>query len=146
MTNREDKAINAFRSDMNCAQSVISAFTEDLKIDNNLAVSISCGFGGGMGRLQETCGAVTGSFMAISLFISNKYHDNKDRKANSYQMIQNFNKKFIEIHKSTNCKTLLNCNLNTKEGQQYAKDHNLFENICKKCILSSVQILEKLIQ
>jgi len=144
MTQRQEKAINVFRSDFNCSQSVLSVFSEDLKIDNNLALSISCGFGGGMGRLQETCGAVTGAFMAISLFASSKYSDNKDRKAKSYEMIQNFNKKFVEIHKTANCKALLNCDLSTKEGQEYAKSHKVYENICENCILSSVQILDEL--
>jgi C_GCAxxG_C_C family probable redox protein len=144
MTQRQEKAIKVFRSDFNCSQSVLSVYSEDLKIDKNLALSISCGFGGGMGRLQETCGAVTGAFMAISLFASSKYSDNKDRKAKSYEMIQNFNKKFVEIHKTTNCKALLNCDLSTKEGQEYAKSHNVYENICEKCILSSVQILDEL--
>ncbi len=143
MTTREEKAINVFRSDLNCAQTVLSAFSKDLKIDNNLALSISSGFGGGIGRLQETCGAVTGAFMAISLFVSNKYTENKDRKAKSYEMIQNFNKKFVDIHKTTNCKALLNCDLNTEEGQKYVKEHNVYEDICGKCILSSVQILEE---
>jgi C_GCAxxG_C_C family probable redox protein len=144
MTQREEKAIKAFRSDFNCSQSVLTVYSDDLQIDNNLALGVSCGFGGGMGRLQETCGAVTGAFMAIGLFNSQKFTDNKDRKAKSYDMIQKFNKKFIEFHQTTNCRKLLNCDLSTKEGQDYAKIHNVHENICEKCILSSVQILEEL--
>ena len=144
MTQHEEKAAKLFSSNFNCAQSVFSAFSEDLKIDNDMALKISCGFGGGMGRLQETCGAVTGAFMAIGLFICNKYNDNNDRKSKSYAMIQEFNKKFIEIHKTNNCRELLKCDLNTKEGQKFAMDNNLYENICGKCVLSSVQILEEL--
>jgi C_GCAxxG_C_C family probable redox protein len=65
MEKKEDKAIGLFKSGLNCAQSVLTAYAEELDFDKNLALSISCGFGGGMGRLQETCGAVTGSFTSV---------------------------------------------------------------------------------
>ena len=81
--------------------------------------------------------------MAISLFNSKKFVDNKDRKEHSVSMIQDFYNKFISMNKTTNCKKLMNCNLNTEEGLKYAKDHNLFETICEKCISDSVKILEK---
>jgi C_GCAxxG_C_C family probable redox protein len=145
MAQKEEKAVKLFSSNFNCSQSVFSVFSEDLKIDSDLALKISCGFGGGMGRLQDICGAVTGAFMAISLYNCNKSSDNSERKSKSYAMIQEFNKKFIEIYKTTNCRALINCDLSTKEGQEYANSHNVHENICAKCILSSVQILEELI-
>jgi len=60
-------AINSFRSGYNCAQSVLYAFKDDFDFDENLALDISVGFGGGMERLQEKCGAVTGAFMVMGL-------------------------------------------------------------------------------
>jgi len=77
---KENKAISSFRTGLNCAQAVLTAYSDDLNYDNNLALNISCGFGGGMGRLQETCGAVTGSFMVLSIYNSNRYIDNKEKK------------------------------------------------------------------
>lgn len=62
------KAIESFRSGLNCAQAVVTAYADELNFDNNLALSVSCGFGGGMGRLQETCGAVTGYQMNSIFF------------------------------------------------------------------------------
>lgn len=67
---RADKAIDSFRAGNNCAQSVLLAFKDDFNFDENLASKISVGFGGGMGRLQEKCGAVTGAFMVIGLYSS----------------------------------------------------------------------------
>jgi len=49
----EEKAIGSFKSGLNCAQAVVSAYADELNFDNNLALSVSCGFGGGMGRLLE---------------------------------------------------------------------------------------------
>jgi C_GCAxxG_C_C family probable redox protein len=147
MTNSlTEKAILNFRSGLNCAQTVIHAYADALRLDENLALSISCGFGGGMGRLQETCGAVTGSFMVLGVYNCRKYSDNKDRKETTYAMVQEFNKKFREIHGTTNCHDLLKCDLTTEEGKKYAHDHNLYEVVCEKCIVDSFKIINDLMQ
>lgn len=99
-----------------------------------------------MGRLQETCGAVTGSFMVIGIYNCNKYSENNDRKEFSYKMIQDFDAQFKAIHGTTNCKALLKCDLKTQEGRQYVKDNGLHDTICEKCIADSVDILEELMK
>jgi C_GCAxxG_C_C family probable redox protein len=142
---REDKAIEPFRAGLNCAQAVLGAYSEDLNFDKNLALNISCGFGGGMGRLQETCGAVTGSYMVLSIFNGNKYQDNKVKKEKSYSMIQEFDKKFRELNGSTICKTLLKCEIKTEAGHTFAKENHLFETVCEKCITDSLLIIKELI-
>jgi C_GCAxxG_C_C family probable redox protein len=146
MIQTKENAINSFKSGLNCAQSVLTSYSEKLNFDNGLALNISCGFGGGMGRLQETCGAVTGAFMVISIYNCQKYLNNRDRKEKTYSMIQDFNNKFIIKHKTTNCKALLNCDLKTKDGLQYATYNKLFEIVCEKCISDSVKIINELIQ
>jgi len=139
-----DKAISAFRSDFNCAQSVLAAFSDQLNFDRNLALCISSGFGGGMGRLQKTCGAVTGAFMVLGVHNCKKYYSNQERKEYTYAMIQEFNERFHELHGSCDCCTLLNCNLNTEEGKAYARENNLFEKRCETFIRDAIIILEDL--
>jgi hypothetical protein len=56
-------------------------------------------------------------------------------------MIQAYNEKFIALHKTTDCRDLLGCNLRTPEGQAYLKDNNLSEKVCEKCISDSIDIL-----
>jgi len=146
MESKEDKAILTFRSGANCAQAVLTAYSDELKLDNNLAMSISCGFGGGMGRLQETCGAVTGSFMVLGIYNSNRFIDNKDKKEETYSMIQKFSKKFQSIHGPLQCSSLLNCDLKMEEGQAFMKENNLAEKVCEKCISTSIGILEELLE
>jgi len=143
---KEEKAIVSFKSGLNCAQSILTAYSSDLNFDNNLALSISCGFGGGMGRLQETCGAVTGSFMVLSIYNSNRYTNLKDKKEETYSMIQKFSNKFKSIHGTIECKSLLNCDLKTEEGQNYFKENRLSEMVCEKCILDSIRIIDELIE
>ncbi len=144
MTAKQNQANNTFRSDYNCAQSVFTSFSDEFGLNKDTALSITSGFGGGMGMLQKTCGAVTGAYMVISLFNSKKFADNKDRKEKSVGMIQDFHNKFTAVNGTTNCKKLMNCDLNTEEGSKYAKDHNLFETVCEKCVSDSVLILEEM--
>ena len=145
MKSTGDKAIETFQSGLNCAQSVVSAFSEKMGFDKTLAESLSCGFGGGMGRLQETCGAVTGAFMILGIYNSSRFTENIERKNITYAMVQEFSKEFKAIHGSTDCRTLLNCDLRTEEGQRVHKEENQSEKICEKCITNAVRILEKMI-
>ena len=146
MNLREQKGVESFKSGLNCAQSVISSFADDLPLNMDQALGMSVGFGAGMGRLQETCGAVTGAFMVLGLYNSEKYPDNKEKKEASYTMIQEFNKRFIALHGTTNCGSLTNCDLKTEEGQIYFRDNNLHEEVCEKCISTSVKVIEDLLK
>ncbi|MCL2797413.1 MAG: C-GCAxxG-C-C family protein, partial [Firmicutes bacterium] len=58
---KASKAVELFNSGCNCAQAVFSVYCDELEIDKETALKIAHGFGAGMGRLQEVCGAVTGA-------------------------------------------------------------------------------------
>ena len=141
-----ERALESFRGGLNCAQAVVTAFSEELNYDKYMALSISCGFGAGMGRLQDTCGAVTGSFMVLGIANCRKFTDNKDRKEATYAMVQKFSNTFKEMHGTTDCSSLLNCDLKTEEGNRFAKENNLFGTICEKCISDSIGIINDLIE
>ena len=144
MERKVEKAIASFKSGYNCAQSVVVAFTEDLGFDENQALEMSVGFGGGMGRLQEKCGAVTGAFMVIGMISSGLCKDNLDRKNHSYAMIQQFDQRFKSIHHTTQCSELLNCDLRAPNGHAIAVENKLFEKVCEKCIADAVKLVEEL--
>jgi len=97
-----------------------------------------------MGRLQETCGAVTGAFMVLGIYNSQKFTDNAERKNRTYSMVQELSHEFKKLHGATDCRTLLNCDLRTEEGQQIHKEENQSKIICEKCIADAVRILEKM--
>ena len=146
MTSVEEKAITSFKAGLNCAQAVLTAYSDKLNLNNETALAVSCGFGGGMGRLQETCGAVTGSYMVLGIYTCGRFSENNDRKEQTYSMIQKFSEKFKQINGSTDCISLLKSDLKTEEGIRYAKENNLFETICEKCISDSIGIVEVLIE
>jgi C_GCAxxG_C_C family probable redox protein len=146
MTDKSQRALAIFRSGKNCAQAVLTAFSEELEFDEDYALAIASGFGAGMGRLQETCGAATGSFMVIGIHNSNQLADLEIRKEQTYARIKEFNRRFKAKHKSTNCRLLLGLDLNTDEGQQMMRDKNLSESVCEQCISDAVKIVESFIK
>ena len=145
MKSKEEMAIESFRSGLNCSQSVISAYAEEMSFDRNLALSISCGFGGGMGRLQETCGAATGAFMVMGIHYCRKYSDNRDRKETTYAAIQEFSEKFRAIQGTLNCRELIKVDLKTEEGHRILKEKSLSKTVCEKCIQDAIRITEEIL-
>lgn len=144
MKSKQERAIKSFRGGLNCSQAVLTAYSDDMNLDRDLAERISVGFGGGMGRLQETCGAVTGAFMALGLHYSTKFTDNKERKEASYSAIQKFTKRFEALNGTINCRKLLNADLRTEEGKRLIKEQNLHQTICEKCITDAVGIVDEM--
>lgn len=145
MEDKVGKAVETFRSGYNCAQAVVMTFAKELNFDESQASALAVGFGGGMGRMQEKCGAVTGAFMVLGMYNSKIHADNLSRKMESYAMIQKFDDKFKSIHGATDCRSLLKCDIRSEEGHHYAKENNLFEKICEKCLADSVRLVDEMI-
>ncbi len=141
---KPEKAEISFKSGLNCAQSVLMAYSEPLNLDENFCLKLSSGFGGGMGRLQKTCGAVTGSYMVIGIKTSNKYNDLNESREKTTSLIREFTARFKEVNGTTKCRELLKCDLNSKHGQTYFNDNNLAEKVCIKCILDAINIVEEI--
>ncbi|WP_372643946.1 C-GCAxxG-C-C family protein [Ancylomarina sp.] len=145
MKDIEEKVIHSFYNGMNCAQSILTAYADHLKFDPSFALSVSSGFGGGMGKLQKTCGAVTGSFMALGIYNSQKHFENIEARNATNVMIQKFTVDFEAMHGSLDCKALLDCDFTTIEGGNQFKDKDLKQNVCSKCLADSVKLIEGLI-
>ena len=96
-----------FKQGYNCSQAVFGAFCDDIGMDFETALKISSSFGGGMGRLREVCGAVSGMFMVAGMKYG--YTDPKDKisKAEHYKLIQLLAKQFKEKNRTIICRELL---------------------------------------
>lgn len=106
MTHSE-KARELFMQGYNCSQAVFAAFCDVTGIDFNTAIRISSSFGGGMGRMREVCGAVSGMFMAAGMLYG--YDNPKDNKAKSehYARIQELASEYRKSNGSIICRELL---------------------------------------
>jgi len=101
------KAMDLFKEGCNCAQAVFLAFEDKYNIDHKTALMLSSSFGGGMGRLREVCGAVSGMFMVAGVLYG--YDDVKDYEAKKahYERIQFLAKEFESRNGSIVCRQLL---------------------------------------
>lgn len=107
MDNYSKRALELFQEGYNCSQSVFGAFAEDLGIDFATAMRLSSSFGGGMGRMREVCGAVTGMFMVAGLKYGYDMPGEYDGKSLHAELIQLLAKQFKETNKSIICRDLL---------------------------------------
>jgi C_GCAxxG_C_C family probable redox protein len=141
----KEVAKSRFDEGFSCSQAVFSACTEPLGLDRDTALKVAAGFGGGMGRMALTCGALTGAFMAIGL----KYGaiDGKDieTKERAYALIRECAEKFQAQHGTIACRDLLDCDISTPAGYDAAKTQRLFCTICPGLVQSAAEIAEEIL-
>ena len=139
-----EKSLELFKSDFNCSQSVFATFSEELGLSEKQALKIGGCFGSGM-RKGEVCGACTGALMALGLkYGHNEIGDTENKLLTNDTCVQ-----FLDEFKAENgsylCNELLKCDITTKEGVEYAKENNLFNEFCPNMVASAVKIVEKIL-
>ena len=142
--NQIETALFRFAQGFNCSQAVLSAYAGQFGLDEETALKIASGFGGGLGRMADTCGAVTGAFMVLGL----KYGQNSpDRGAKEriYERIRDFAERFKERNGSLVCRDLLGCDISTPEGLQHAREIEFLAHTCPKFVRDACEILEKML-
>lgn len=100
-------ALELFDQGYSCSQSVLLAYAQPFGLDERTAKLVSSTFGGGMGRLRQTCGAVTGGFMVLGLAYGNESPTDKETKLNAYRRVRELHNLVIEKHGTSNCAELL---------------------------------------
>jgi C_GCAxxG_C_C family probable redox protein len=145
MGNKADSACASMKGHkMNCCQCTLTAFCEELGLDRNLALKLALGFGGGMGSMGKTCGAVTGAYMVIGLKQNLTERDPDTIRDLSRKLVRDFSSKFISLHGSLECKDLLGCDLSKPGARDIARDKGLLDTVCPQLVRDSVEILENL--
>ncbi len=139
MTRSQAAFVAMAESKMNCAQAVLTAFCEEMGLEWAMALELARGFGGGMARGGKTCGAVTGAYMVIGL---REAAAGREGTEAVYARIVEFNRKFKEIYGSTECKTLLGCDLGVPEELAKVRADGLFVKLCPQFVKTAVEILD----
>ena len=96
-----------FREGYNCAQSVLIAFGDLTGIEKDTAARLASSFGGGLGRLREVCGAVSGAAMVLGLICGYADPTDSEAKKAHYALVQDFAARFKEKNGSIICRELL---------------------------------------
>jgi C_GCAxxG_C_C family probable redox protein len=140
-----DLATSRFAQGLNCSQAVFSAYAAQLGLDEPTAMKIAAGFGGGMGRMAETCGAVTGAFMVLGLRFGTTSTDRAEKEA-MVARIRDFVGRFKTRNSAIACRELLGCDISTPQGQQEARDKGLFTTLCPKFVRDACEILDGMLE
>jgi C_GCAxxG_C_C family probable redox protein len=143
---KSEEALEFFNGGVNCSQAILSTYGPLYGLDRGASLRVALGLGAGMGRLGETCGAVTGAFMVLSLKHSGGDAPYTTRKENTYAAVRDFSKRFKDRHGSINCRQLLGCDLGTPEGMKKMKDMNLIKTKCSRYVKDAAEILEVMLE
>jgi C_GCAxxG_C_C family probable redox protein len=142
--NREEtinKATLYFDQGYACSQSVVLAFAEQYQMNEQTAKLISSTFGGGMGRLRQKCGAVTGGFMVLGLQYGNTDPKDMDTKLFAYKKVRELNQQVEAIYGTSNCAELLKKHA-TEADVADRKHHKI---ICRKVVADTAGLLYDLL-
>lgn len=101
------RAKEYFREGYNCAQSVALAYADITALDEQMVATITASYGGGMGRLREVCGAVSGMAFLASFISPCPTKDNSEAKKANYALVQEFAEAFRKQNGAIVCRTLL---------------------------------------
>ena len=145
MGSKVEQAVSYFQKGFNCSQSILASYCTEFGLNQSIALKLATGFGGGMGRLGKTCGAVSGALMVIGLKYGRDKIEDNTLKEKTYTIVQKFINKFIKLNKSISCNELLDCDISTLEGLNSAKEKNLFSTLCPDFVRTSAEIIEKLL-
>jgi len=136
-----DTAASRFGEGFNCAQSVLSAYAEQLGLDTDTALKLAASYGAGIARMAETCGAVTGALMVVGLKHGFTTAADAEGRESVYRKAREFTARFTERNGSLVCRELLGCDISTLEGMQQARDQQLFRTTCPRLVRDAAEIL-----
>lgn len=126
----------------NCAQAMLMVYGKYFGVTEELAMKLAAGFGGGMGGMGKTCGAVSGAIAVLGLTYE---IGNPAAKASVYALVKEFAKRFTDRHSTLICNELLGHDISTPGGIQIVREKKLFSTICPMVDRSAAEILEELL-
>jgi len=137
------KAEELFLQGYNCAQAVGYACAGNCGVPPELVVKLATGFGAGMGRSQETCGAVAGAILALGLRGGRALGDDRARTEEPYAKVQALQRDFAALRGSCLCRALLSgCDLHTPEGQREFKERGYLRQRCAEYVKTAAALVD----
>ncbi len=142
---KADDAHRSFLKRFTCSAAVFSTFSEELGLDPDTAKKIACGFGAGISKTGNTCGAVSGAIMVIGLAYGKTEEGDDAATEKTRALTRKFIKEFTEKNGSVNCTDLLGYDLSDPEEYEVAKERGLFIEKCPLMVRDAADILERIL-
>ncbi len=144
---RAEQAADYFLEGYNCSQSVFLAFADRYGLDRETALRLSCTFGGGMGRMRQVCGAVSGMALVCGLETGNTDPKDRQKKTENYGQMRKLAEAFREKHGSIVCGELLALSAREKQREGAAPSERTAEYYkkrpCRELVRCAAEILER---
>ena len=141
---RVEKAKELFLAGFNCSQAVFAAFADKYGIDEKTALKLAASFGGGIGRMREVCGAVSGMVMVCGMETGYTEAEDREGKAKNYEMTRKLTETFQEMNGSIICRELLSLRKEEKGGDPEERTKNYYlGRPCLKMVMDAAILLEK---
>ncbi len=146
MNKHEQLAYKYFTDGYNCAQSVFAAFHEEMGLDEKTAFRLSSAFGGGMGRMREVCGAVSGMFMVLGMLYGYDDAKNDEAKKLLYTRVQAMALDFKNEYGTIICRDLLGVDGAQKPTPTPRNPEFYEERPCLAFVGSAARIMSEFIE
>jgi len=141
---KAEEAVTTFKKGCNCSQAVFSVFAGEFGLDEITALKIASGFGGGIGHMGQTCGAVTGAILVIGLKSGMSLEKTHESNQKVYDIIGRLVDEFKKRNRSVICWDLVGVDFGNAEAYREARKRDVFYSVCPKFISDAVQIVEEI--
>lgn len=143
---KKELAMEYFSKGYNCSQSVVLAYQEYFSLDQDSLAKIAGSFGGGMGRLREVCGAMSGIAFVLGQLYGYSDPKAKEEKNAHYARIQELAKKFEEKNGSIVCRELLGLSIKHDVPQAAERTEEYYKKRpCKEIVGIAAELVEEYI-
>ena len=141
---RVKKATDLFKEGYSCSQSVLGAYADLFGLDMQAALKVASGFGGGMGQMSDTCGALTGAMMVLGLRYGSTNPSDKTAKLENYRKMRDLAEEFKLQAGAKTCRDLLGFDMSTQDGQLAAKQPGAFHD-CPSYVRIAAEIVQEML-
>ncbi len=139
---KADEAHRCFMKRFTCSAAVFSAFSEELGLDPDTAKKIACGFGAGISKTGNICGAVSGALLVIGLKYGKSVEGDEAATEKTRALVRQFISEFTAKNGSVNCTALLGYDMTTPEGYEAARVSSVFLTKCPDLVRDAADILK----
>lgn len=146
MSIRSERAKQLFLDGYNCSQAVVGAFSDYIPIEFTTLMKMASSMGGGMGRLREVCGAVSGMFLVAGFLKGYSDPKAKEEKTEHYRLIQTLAKEFKQQNGSIICRELLGDQAGKQTHIPSDRTNTYYQKRpCKDLVADAVCVLEQVL-
>lgn len=144
MKSRVEDAVKLFMEGYNCCQSVVGAYSDLFGMDRELAMKLSCSMGGGMGRMREVCGTVSGMALIAGLVCGNTDPKNQAAKTKNYETVRKMADAFKAEHQTIICREILGLRAAEKSAAPETRTEEYYrKRPCARMVATAARIIEE---